>query len=87
MAMQIVCQGLSKQVMSAATEGDQNVNITGYSDDLIQCLGKGKGSILENINYLNELSAGFKEYTEEAKKEREGLGVTADTSEEGKKGV
>ena len=81
MAMQIVCQGLSKQVMSAATEGDQNVNITGYSDDLIQCLGKEKGSIMELINHMNELLAGFKECIERGKKEWKGLGMMEDTSE------
>ena len=80
--IQTTCQDLSKQVTLATTEGDQEVNITGYSGDLIQCLGKGKGSILEIIKYLNGLSAGFEEYMEEAEKKREGLGMTTDTREE-----
>ena len=82
-AMQTACQDLSKQVTLATTERDQEVNITGYSEDLIQYLGKEKESILELISYLNELSAGFKEYMEEGEKEREGLGMTADTSDKG----
>ena len=42
MAMQTACQDLSEQVTLATTEGDQEVNITGYSKDLIQCMGKEK---------------------------------------------
>ena len=85
-AIQTACQDLSEQVTLATTEGDQEGNITGYSENLIQCLGKEKGPILELISYLNELSAGFKEYMEEGVKEREGLGIMADTSEKGEGG-
>ena len=55
-AMQTACQDLSEQVtLATAEEGDQEINITWYSEDLIWCLGKGKGSIFE-MKYLNELS-------------------------------
>ena len=82
-AMQMVCQDLSDQMMLATAEGTQEVNITGYSDDLIQCLGKEKGSIVELIKYMNNLSAGFQEYMEDRNKEREELGMTEDPSEKG----
>ena len=55
-AMQTACQDLSEQVtLATAEEGDQEINITWYSEDLIWCLGNGKGSIFE-MKYLNELS-------------------------------
>ena len=64
-AIQVACQDLSNQIALATAEGAKGISITGYRDDLIQCLEKEKGSISELITYINELTAGFKLYMEE----------------------
>ena len=53
-AMQVACQDLSNQIALATAEGAKEISITGYSDDLIQCMEKERGSISELIDYLHE---------------------------------
>ena len=84
--MQVACQDLSDQIALATAEGAKEINITGYIDDLIQCLEKERGSISELINYMNKLTAGFQVYMEERQKEREAFGRAENTTKKGGEG-
>ena len=65
----------------ADSEGVQKINISGYSDDLIHCLEKEKGSVEELMDYVNSLAAGLQDHLEEMQRERESLRMAKDATE------
>ena len=71
--MLIACQDLSEQLQQAAPEEVQEIRISGYSDDLIQCLAKEKGSVEELMDYVNSLAAGLQDNLTEMQRDRESL--------------
>ena len=85
-AMQVACQNLSNQIVLATTEGAKKISIAGYSDDLIQCLEKKRGSISELIDYINELTADFQAYMEAGQKDREASNTAENTTMKGGEG-
>ena len=70
-AMQMTCKDLTEQMTQAVEEGSQKISISGYSDDLIQCLRKEKESVVELIEYMEDLTTVFQDHLEEVGKARE----------------
>ena len=79
--MLIACGDLSEQMEQAVSEGVQKIRVSGYSDDLIQCLEKEKGSVEELMGYVNSLAAGLQDHLEEMQRERESLRMAEDAME------
>ena len=73
--MLIACQDLREQMEQAASEGVQQIRISGYSDDLIQCLAKEKDSVEELMGYVDNLAACLKHHMEEMRREKEDSGL------------
>ena len=70
-AMQMACKDLKEQMTQAVEEGSQKISISGYSDDLIHCLGKEKESVAELIEHMEDLTTVFQDHLEEVGKARE----------------
>ena len=70
----------------AVEEGAQKISISGCSDDLMHCLRKEREYVAELIEYMYDLTAGFRDHLEEAGKGRdsqEGAGVVMEDAKGG----
>ena len=69
--MQMACKDLKEQMTQAVEEGSQKISISGYSDDFIHCLRRGKDSVAELIEYMGDLTTIVQDHLEEVGKARE----------------
>ena len=70
-AMQMACKELKEQMTQTVEEGSQKISVSGYSDDLVHCLRKGKEFVAELIKYMEDLTTVFQDHLEEVGKARE----------------
>ena len=70
-AMQMTCKDPKEQMTHAVEEGSQKISVSGYSDDLVHCLRKGKEFVAELIKYMEDLTTVFQDHLEEVGKARE----------------
>ena len=79
--MMIACQDLKEQMEHAEAEDYQEFSISRYSDDLLLCLAKQKGSVEEMLDHVDKLAAALQHHVEELRRKNEGSGVE-DTEKE-----
>ena len=79
--MLIACQDLREQMEHAASEDDQEFSISGYSEDLLLCLAKERGSVEEMMGHVDKLATGLQHHVEKLRRQKEGSEVE-DTEEE-----
>ena len=70
-ALKEACSDLKEQMILAGKEEEEQLQLTGYSDDLIQSLKEEKGSVAELITLMDEMIASFQEFIDKGGEEEE----------------
>ena len=70
-AMKWAYQGLKEHMSHAKDDNEEFMQVEGYSDDLIQCLKKEKGSVAELIEFMEDTIADINAYMQAEESEGE----------------